>query len=382
MSAVLPDRPINRTADKPGVTNPRRSDVVEPARASAESRTSQSPRWPDDFISLDEGQLWIHPNYAPLFERLGWNTFHALLAGTCSKWATSVRERHRPGGWDNLILEIPVDNSSVGDESEPAACQGTIRLHVKRHRPDRSSRPRGLEEANAIGACQAAAVSTMEIAALGLQQLDRREQNSSGGSPFDVHQFDSIFVSVEIANAEPASTLIDRWVESCGGQAVGSKNMGDECVHVIDRVAATAARMHGAGLFHGDCHWPHFFLADEAEEAEHGKWAAQLIDLQGLQRATGLRGHYLWIKDMAQLRESCLKHGVWNALRETWTQCYNRHAEECGSPYRLNRWTVPLIAMRGTVRDLSVRARRSTRARRRRLFDNHPAYHSPESRPK
>ncbi|MEZ6055099.1 MAG: lipopolysaccharide kinase InaA family protein [Planctomycetaceae bacterium] len=322
--------------------------AVEETPKSADGSTRSL--WPDDFVRRDEGQLLVRPDLVSLFDRLEWQTFDDLLGASSGDHAVLVRERRRPGGWDNIVLTV----ERVGDEP--------LRLHLKRHRPGqglqrRVMQRRGLQEADAIGACQRAGVPTMEVAAVGVLRP---------GTSSNEHRFDTLFVSEEIASSETASMAVSRILKADG------PSRHEELLRVIDCVAATAARLHGAGLFHGDCHWPHFFLADDG--------TAKLIDLQGLRQATGVAGRYLWIKDMAQLRESFLKQGVWEELGTAWAECYNRHATACQSVYRVNRWSEILIAIRGKVRTLSVAARRSTRTRRRRMFDTMPYTPSTDDR--
>ena len=190
-------------------------------------------RWPTDYDAWNEGRLLLHPDFAVAFRARGWTTVAAVLA---DRTVEVVRE---VGTRDNCRIELPTE-------------RGLVRLFLKRHREPPGNRtwlPAGMAEAEAVGWCQAAEAPTMDIAAAGRTWLPDGRVGS-------------FFLSVE-APGRPADA------------AWAAETDPNRRTDLLDALARTAGRMHGAGLFHRDFYWCHFFVEGSGHDA-----VARIIDVQ------------------------------------------------------------------------------------------------------
>lgn len=259
--------------------------------------------WPSDYVLCDEGRLWIRRDYVAVFEQLGWTTLRAILE---TQRCHVVR---RVGQRDNCRLLLPApqtarpDNPSDMSDSSPAP----IAAYLKRHQGSYFSawlaskltgQPwnlPGIDEAEAVGACQRAGVATMNVIAAGQQ---------FGPKPW---QGESFFLSEGIDGGTPADDFWklrfpDEPKEPSGHQSDQAEQ--DEHTRAVDRaerrrvllaIAETARRLHAARLFHRDLYWCHFFVREPGK----GEFAAHLIDLQRIHHTRW--DAWRWqLKDLAQ----------------------------------------------------------------------------------
>lgn len=83
-----------------------------------------------------------------------------------------------------------------------------------------------------------------------------------------------------------------------------NRTTGNEIEEVIDRVAATAARMHSAGLHHQDFYLGHLMLPTDRERG------LQVLDLGRARRRRRLASRWV-VKDLAQLLYSSRRLPKW-----------------------------------------------------------------------
>lgn len=253
-------------------------------------------RWPYDYIAMDDGQLLIHPDYVPIFRSMGWTTVAAVMASDRLDVKRRVEQR------DNCRLLLP---RPVGG--------GEIRAYVKRHRSNSFGdwmaarlrgnewTPPGIAEADAVGQCQAADVATMTVIAAGAKP---------GKRPW---QAESFFMSEEIEGGIPADEF---WASRMGPPA-SERSSTEDRLRLLEALAETARRLHGASLFHRDFYWCHFFV----REPSPGAFRAHLIDLQRIRQSRWSRLRWL-LKDLAQFRFSVPAEHVAPEEELYWYQCY------------------------------------------------------------
>ena len=234
-------------------------------------------RWPQDYARVDAG-LWVRPDLVDAFADRGWRTAADVLDAN----VFVVRQVQRHGARrDNCRLTL---NGAT--------------YFLKRHTgaTDRGvlsecAVAAGSAEAEAAEACRAAGVPALATAAVGVERAPGAER--------------SFFLSERVPG-EPADDL---WPKLHGD---------DERRSVIAALAATARRLHAAGLFHRDLYWCHFFV-----ERTAGGAVARLIDLQRVLRP---RLAVKWrMKDLAQFHYSTPAGA--EDWRPEWLREYYRRAE-------------------------------------------------------
>ncbi|WP_437229624.1 lipopolysaccharide kinase InaA family protein [Planctomicrobium sp. SH661] len=270
--------------------------------------------WPDDYVTLDSGNLSVHPDDLPWCREQNWTTAAALLQATFS--GELLRRRDDADGWDNVRWSF-----STGTQT--ATC------FVKRHRIVGESLSPSLQEARAVGWCERAGAPCMRIVAVG--EIPGGLRDEAG------RVFTSFFISAAVGTGVTAYQRL--------GSMIQSEASPDEIRQLISAIALTAGRFHAADLYHGDCHFPHFLVDESGPEL-----AARVIDLQGMRQATGLEAYYLWLKDMGQLRHSLIRLGLYRRYANHW---YSAYREAADSP-QIHKWLDQggrrRISLRGDLR--------------------------------
>jgi heptose I phosphotransferase len=222
------------------------------------------PRWPADFVSFDEGRMRVHPDWAPRLTAAGWSTVDAVMQSSSPRVFRRTLER------ENAVV-------SWDDGAPPC--------YLKRHFARRPSpwlkewrqtgrvAPAGRLEADAAAACRRAGVAVPTVVAAGWRRR---------GRPWQV---DSFFLSEALSDRQPADRLCLRR----GPWRAEAKRA------LLDALAEGARRLHGAGLFHRDFYWSHWFI----RETPFGRFDATLIDLQRVFRPRRLASRWR-LKDLAQ----------------------------------------------------------------------------------
>jgi hypothetical protein len=292
-------------------------------------------RWPDDFLSLDDGALQVRRDLRTAFQRAEWTDVRAVLDSPVIHYN---RLRSFSGGWDTGLARLTLPEA--GRE---------IAVHVKRFRSGFRAAAAALREAEAAGLLQAAGVPCMDVAAVG------RLRGSAGGGTYS-----AFFMSEQVGTGESAFARVQRLRQA------GSNTEPAELRGLFENIAETTARMHAAGIYHGDCKWKHFLLDRDAD----GREFVRLIDLERVRRRRGPGGVYDWIKDLSQIERSMRLLGAGDAEQEAWHACYARCYREGGGPFSAlagigakaarARWTFVRLR-RPLVRALNLRGERAVR---------------------
>jgi len=264
--------------------------------------TQQRPSWPDDFVALDGGRLCVSPDWVNAFQAAGWTSLDQVLNSSLLQQMTRFAAR------DNCYADLP---------------ETSLRLFVKRHRvPPQTAAGRSAAEIEtaAVERCHQAGVPTMKIAAVGVPQ----------GGDADRTGYNSCLISIQAGGGISAH---ERLVEL--RQSGDDPSARNEIQSILQAVAETARRLHASGLFHGDCHLPHFMLGQD----DLGNVSAILIDLQLLSRRRGMASQSKWLKDLGQLVASLRRTGISPAAIDDWYKSYLLQ----GLPVRSVPWTRSLL---------------------------------------
>jgi hypothetical protein len=222
-------------------------------------------RYPDDYLMWDEGRLRVHPGYADRLCSLGWSSVESVMEA--GGQLRLLRRRDHRECWAGSL------GSAASGSTTPE-----IEVFLKKHREPIGvgGTPSGLHEADAVGWCQRAGVPTMEVLAAG--SLRRAER------------VDSFFLSLKVPEGVEADVGFRR-------RFVGEPREVDEGSRAayLNALASTARAFHGAGLYHRDFYWNHFFV----RALPQGGYRAHLIDLQRVLRRPGW-GWRWRVKDLAQ----------------------------------------------------------------------------------
>lgn len=219
--------------------------------------------WPDDYVSLDDSRLLVHPDWIDRLHALGWTTVDSVMRSKHPRVFRRAEER------ENAIVDFG---------------PGSPRCYLKRHfargawpwlkewRQTGRVGPAGWLEASAAAQCRRAGVSTPDVVAAGWRWL---------GRPWRI---DSFFLCEALEQAKPADEVClgRTWSESARQSLINS-------------LADAARRLHHAGLFHRDFYWCHLFVA----EPDAGRFDVTLIDLQRVFRPRRFIGRWRR-KDLAQ----------------------------------------------------------------------------------
>ncbi|QDU59825.1 Lipopolysaccharide core heptose(I) kinase RfaP [Planctomycetes bacterium Pan216] len=255
--------------------------------------------WPHGHVCFDEGRLWVHPDYVETFQQRGWTTLEAVMQ------AEDVTVVRRVGQRDNTRL-------TLARASDGKVVRAYMKRHVSRCFGDwlfgivsgRGWSPPGIAEAESVAAARRAGVATMTTIAAGCEINERPWQAAS------------FFVSEEIDGGVPAD---DFWRAEFPSDAGGDNEHDPRRDAVIEALARSARRLHGAGMFHRDFYWCHFFVRQHPHEP--GKFAAHLIDLQRIVRRPLLAARWR-LKDLAQFVYSIPEGALSNDERRRWFEYY------------------------------------------------------------
>ncbi len=302
-------------------------------------------RWPDDFLSLDNGARRVRPDLLPVFERAGWTRVAAVLDSPVVHY-----NRLRPfsGGWDTGTARLPLQET-----------EHEIAVHVKRFRSGFRAAAAAVREAEAVGLLLGAGVPCMDVAAVG------RLRGGAGG-----RKYSAFFMSEQVGTGESAFARVQRLRQA------PPNTVASELRALFENIAETTARMHAAGIYHGDCKWKHYLLdRDAGGGAGAGRTFTRLIDLERVRRRRGLGAVYDWIKDLSQIERSMRLLGASDAEQQAWHTCYARCYREGGGPFAAlagmgakaarARWTFVELR-RPFVRALNLRGERAVEAGARR----------------
>lgn len=293
-------------------------------------------RWPIDYVRLDGGALWIRPDLADRFARIGWNSLANILTSDRVRY---VRLRSYFNGWDTGTALVP----------NADAASGTY-LHIKRFRPGWRGCGRGLAEANIVGLFESHGIDCMRVAAVGQTTWSRR-----------VDGYCSLYISEQVGTGESAWSLLECRAEE---EAATEDNLRRQ--QIVSSVASVVARMHAADLYHGDLKWKH--LLPEQGPAEPETW--RLIDLERAGRHIGPRALNAWITDlwkvrrsMEQLRLSPEETALWfDTYDETYGALNGRFCRFAALRDRAVAWRTRIISIRRPlVRLIQPAGRRTTR---------------------
>ena len=253
-------------------------------------------QYPDDYLLWDQGRLRVHPRYADHLLALGWSSVDAIMEAGAQ--LRLVRRRDHRECWSG---RLGISDGGWG----PQAMEAEVFLKKHREPLGIAGTPSGLHEADAVGWCQRAGVPTMEVLAAGsLRRADR---------------IDSFFLSLGVVQGVEADV---GFRQRFSGEAREGDCAGRAAY--LDALASTARAFHGAGLYHRDFYWNHFFVRPLA----NGGFRAHLIDLQRVLR----RPAWSWrwrVKDLAQFM--CTTPALVTAVeRRRWFARYWAGADATG----------------------------------------------------
>jgi len=244
--------------------------------------TARHYQWPDDYVPLDGGRFRVRPDCVSAFDTLGWRTFDDVMS------ATNLDVVRRLDARDNCVVELPVGTGMIVGYVKRHRVRSLRRRYLESGR-DRAAESPGLAEANAAGWCQAAGVPALSIVAAGERLLGKRRS-------------DSFFISQELAGCVPANEHWFPFEQRAHPPSVFASDSKTRMA-AIRSVARTTRRFHEANLFHADLYLGHFFVPSDATPT------AYLVDLQRVQRLTGVARTRALTKDLCQL------HGSFNHYR-------------------------------------------------------------------
>ncbi|MGL4465843.1 MAG: lipopolysaccharide kinase InaA family protein [Planctomycetia bacterium] len=315
-------------------------------------------RWPEDYVLMDKGRLYVRRDFVPILESMGWTSLHAVLN------SHRCHVMRRVGNRENAWIDLPRPSSFVpppegtpptvtppyglgfpGSNAPPPgsttlataptpppgssrlakppasgahAALATVRSYLKRHRRasvsqwlaarvgDRLYGLPGLAEAEAVGRCQSADVPTLSVVAAG---------GEVGPSP---GQSPSFFLSEDVGGV-PAD---DFWKKRMGPPGDPRSRLEDRRA-LLATLADVARGLHRAGLFHRDFYWCHFFV----QEPSAGRFQVALIDLQRVLHCPRRGLHRLFnsrwrLKDLAQFRFSAPPKQLSSDEMNFWFRAY------------------------------------------------------------
>ena len=261
--------------------------------------------------------FWVHPDEIRRFQSLSWQSMQDLLLETYP--GSMLRRREGLHGWDNVRIAIPARSG------QPASI-----AFLKRHRAEGRVAMAGWKEAWAAKHCASMGVPCGEVVAVGLCR--------HGIPTPDGRAYSSLFLSGLVGEGLNVYDAILSLEENAQQE--------QRLREILNAAAVTTARMHSAGLFHGDCHFQHFILENRSPDPLQ----VRLIDLQQLRRIALRKSLYFWLKDMAQLRYSMTRLGIYSQWAEFWYDRYSEHLESQQLILWMNSWRRRLIDVRGDIR--------------------------------
>jgi heptose I phosphotransferase len=229
-------------------------------------------RWPDDYILLDDGRLWVRPDLVEPFRKLGWTNAVEILSDERRQVWRRLPSRQ------NATVRLELSDGRTVYGHLKCHARGTFWVWLRELLAGGAGLPPGLAEAAAVGCCQAAGVATMQVLAAGA---------TAARLPW---QRQSFFLSEHLADSQPAD---DFWQSNVANPA---RFDGGRRQAFLDALANAARRFHEAGLYHRDFYWCHFLVREPAA----GRFVVHLIDLQRVGRPQWLKLRW-WLKDLAQL---------------------------------------------------------------------------------
>lgn len=249
-------------------------------------------------------------------------------------------------GWDSITAvlhdtQLTVLRQANGREicrttwTDPRT--GQVRLaYVKRFHLS-ADPSEGWDEANSIGACQAAGAASADVLAAG--RIFDAQGNCTG----------SVFITAAVLHFSPESddatdrTLVESLslfvlFQQLNCRTSTNLEVVTQCREWLRLLARTVSRLHSGQLTHGDLYLHHAYPQTNA----HGQTEVALIDLQLLRQSTGVTFWYLWIKDLWQLRFSLDRLQVDAATVRHWYECYFASG---AIPRPLNWWQTSLTGL-------------------------------------
>ncbi len=290
-------------------------------------------RWPTDYDRLDGGSLWIRPDLADRFARVGWNSLAGILGSDRIRY---LRLRSYFNGWDTGNALLPADTNQTGNY-----------LHVKRFRPGWGGCARGLIEANVVGLFESHGIDCMRIAAVGQTTWRGR----IGG-------YCSVFISEQVGTGESAWSLLERTNDEQAPVETSRRRQ------IVISIAGVVARMHAADLYHGDLKWKHLLPDPSPDQPD----AWRLIDLERAGRRTGPLALNAWVTDLWKVRRSMEQLRLTPEETTLWFVTYDELYAHLGGRFRglaalrddAVLWRTRLINLRRPIVRLLQPARRRT----------------------
>jgi hypothetical protein len=270
-------------------------------------------RWPDDYIKMDQGRLYVRPDFVPIFKEMKWTSLQAIM--NADQVNVMRYKDDRQNGYVHL-----------SDPNGKSIIRAFLKRHwVRRSKPNLLKRllgksgnhspafPYGLAEARAVGWCQEASVPTLDVIAAGGRTFENATQSSEYAQRPDLES-ESFFLSQDLAPAEQSQ---DFWRYRLGKP--GTLRPEDQALRrtTLEALAQTARRFHQANMTHRDFYWCHFYIRLH----ENKRISAHLIDLQRVKRSP--RKQLRWmLKDLGGIRFSIPTPFVSRKEICHWYACY------------------------------------------------------------
>ncbi len=228
--------------------------------------------------SLQAGRMWVDPQFRPLLEQLGLDSFEAVMHSTSGKRLRALPDR------ENWRLELP----------RPGG--GTVGAYLKKHR-SRSWRQRRRARRGRPPEPSPGRVEARNIVRLSRSGIDCMRLVAYGEK---LHR-DGLLESFVMTEELEGFTQLDHFLRRrFPPRRTGPKTEDDRHLDaLIAQVAAVARKFHRLGYNHRDFYCCHFFIREESP----GRYKVHLIDLQRVQHRRHFRTRWL-VKDLAQLAYS------------------------------------------------------------------------------
>ena len=250
--------------------------------------------WREEFVRFDAGRLFVRRDMAVEFNRRGWRNAEAILLSPQFQYA---RYRRYFGGWDTGTGRL-----------QTAGCDPDLHCHIKRFRRGFRGRSIAFREADKVGLFQSAGIPCLDLIAVGRMRVGTA-----------AHPFRSCLITERVGTGE---SLAERIVALPKHTPAGARQRLD----LLAAAARLIARMHTAGIFHGDCKLLHVIF----DSGQSGETSLRFIDLERARRLRGPAAAYAWIKDLDQLDRSLRVIDAAPEEIANWYDAYDRACISAG----------------------------------------------------